>query len=100
MCRLAQVCVMLILIRETIVINWGTNSSRASLFAKKPELQAAQAAKEKEAAEAEKRLLVSEETIAMLHRAKNFALRQSALMWEHCQGGGDPLNALADVEDG
>ena len=42
-----QVCVMLILIRETLVVNWGTNSSRASLFAKKPELQAAQAAKEK-----------------------------------------------------
>jgi hypothetical protein len=42
-----QVCAMLFLIRETLVVNWGRAEHRASLFAQKPELQAKYAAKEK-----------------------------------------------------
>lgn len=42
---IAQICTMLFLIRETLVANWGREEHRASLFAKKPQLEAAMAAK-------------------------------------------------------
>lgn len=62
------------------------------LLARVAELEAQLAAEEANCKRAEKRsallgkrLDASEETVAALHRAKGFALRQSALMWEHTQ---------------
>jgi hypothetical protein len=35
---IAQICTMLFLIRETLIVHWGRESHRASLLAKKPEI--------------------------------------------------------------
>jgi len=46
-----QIVAMLFLIRETLVLHWGRDTHRASLFAKKPELKEKAEAKAKEAEE-------------------------------------------------
>ena len=45
---IAQIVAMLFLIRETLVLNWGRAHHRESLFAKKPQLQAAHERKQQQ----------------------------------------------------